>query len=214
MPRRRKLALKYHPDKNQDKVEWASKKFQDVAEAYEVLSDSEKRGIYDQYGEEGLKHGAGNGDGGGFPGGGGGFGGGFPGGFRQGGGGGGGTRFHFEAGDAQRTFDDFFGKGTPGGALIRSRPVQWLYRQGQGLVRHPRFLSFTQRLKQLFRWLSSGVPEYSSSYGGQKRKRDDMGQGRGQSRGQGRTRGASRALVFLVNPVRIAVPSRRQNTWN
>ena len=161
-----------------------------MAEAYEVLSDSEKRGIYDQYGEEGLKHGAGNGDGGGFPGGGGGgFGGGFPGGFRQGGGGGG-TRFHFEAGDAQRTFEDFFGKGTPGGALVRSRPAQWLYRQGQGLVRHPRFLGFVQRLKQLFRWLS-GVPEYSSSYGGQKRKRDDMGQGRGQSRGQGRTRGAS-----------------------
>lgn len=106
----RKLALKYHPDKNQDKTEWASKKFQDVAEAYEVLSDSEKRAIYDQFGEEGLKHGAGGGDpsgGGGFPGGGS---------FRPGGG----TRFHFEAGDAQRTFEQFFGTGTPGGALVSS----------------------------------------------------------------------------------------------
>lgn len=104
----RKLALKYHPDKNQDKTEWASKKFQDVAEAYEVLSDSEKRAIYDQFGEEGLKHGAGGGDpsgGGGFPGGGS---------FRPGGG----TRFHFEAGDAQRTFEQFFGTGTPGGGNI------------------------------------------------------------------------------------------------
>ncbi|CAM9757089.1 unnamed protein product, partial [Hapterophycus canaliculatus] len=115
----RSLALKYHPDKNQEKQEWATKKFEDVAEAYEVLSDPEKRSIYDQYGEEGLKHGAGGGGGGtGFPGGAGGdFGGfgGFPGGgFRQGAGGGG-QRYHFEAGDAHRTFEQFFGSGTPGG---------------------------------------------------------------------------------------------------
>ena len=49
----RKLALKYHPDKN--KAPGAEDKFIEVAEAYEVLSDKKKRDVFDQYGEEGLK---------------------------------------------------------------------------------------------------------------------------------------------------------------
>lgn len=49
----RKLALKYHPDKN--KTPGAEEKFKEVAEAYEVLSDKKKREVYDRYGEEGLK---------------------------------------------------------------------------------------------------------------------------------------------------------------
>merc|ERR1712127_256563 len=56
----RKLALKNHPDRGGDK-----EKFQDLQGAYEVLSDKEKRDIYDQYGEEGLKDG-GRGAGGGM----------------------------------------------------------------------------------------------------------------------------------------------------
>ena len=56
----RKLALKYHPDKNQGNEE-ANKKFAEISNAYEVLSDSEKRNIYDRYGEEGLKQHAANG---------------------------------------------------------------------------------------------------------------------------------------------------------
>ncbi|KAK9709166.1 Type I HSP40 co-chaperone [Basidiobolus ranarum] len=48
----RKLALKFHPDKNPD----AGDKFKDISHAYEILSDSEKRNIYDQYGEDGLKN--------------------------------------------------------------------------------------------------------------------------------------------------------------
>ena len=50
----RKLALKYHPDKNPgDKI--AEEKFKATAEAYEVLSDQDKRRKYDQYGHEGLR---------------------------------------------------------------------------------------------------------------------------------------------------------------
>ena len=65
----RKLALKYHPDRNLNKKEESEKKFKEIAEAYEVLSDKQKRAVYDQYGEEGLKAGI-SGDEGGGPGGG------------------------------------------------------------------------------------------------------------------------------------------------
>ncbi|KAK7344393.1 hypothetical protein VNO77_13937 [Canavalia gladiata] len=59
----RKLALKYHPDKNPGNQE-ANKRFAEINNAYEVLSDSEKRSIYDRYGEEGLKQHAARGGGG------------------------------------------------------------------------------------------------------------------------------------------------------
>ena len=44
--------MKWHPDRNKDNEATAKKKFQDVGEAFEVLSDKNKRAIYDQYGED------------------------------------------------------------------------------------------------------------------------------------------------------------------
>lgn len=81
----KKLARKYHPDLNQDNKEEAEAKFKEINEAYEVLSDQEKKARYDQFGHAGVD---GNGMGGA------GFGGGF-GGF----------------GDVGDIFDMFFGGG-------------------------------------------------------------------------------------------------------
>ncbi|KAJ6787274.1 hypothetical protein PWT90_01695 [Aphanocladium album] len=55
-------ALKYHPDKNANNP-GAEEKFKEISHAYEILSDSQKRQIYDQYGEAGLEGGAGGGGG-------------------------------------------------------------------------------------------------------------------------------------------------------
>jgi molecular chaperone DnaJ len=50
----RRLAMKFHPDRNPDNAN-AEKSFKECAEAYEVLSDPQKKQIYDQYGHEGLR---------------------------------------------------------------------------------------------------------------------------------------------------------------
>ncbi len=64
----RKLAMKYHPDRNPDNQE-AEQKFKEISEAYEVLSDSEKRSRYDQFGHAGVNgNGAGGFGGGGYSG--------------------------------------------------------------------------------------------------------------------------------------------------
>lgn len=52
----KKMAAKWHPDKHpQEKKAEAEKKFKEIAEAYEILSDPEKRAIYDKFGKEGLQ---------------------------------------------------------------------------------------------------------------------------------------------------------------
>jgi curved DNA-binding protein CbpA len=123
----RKLALKYHPDKvkKENEKEKAEEMFVKVSEAYAILSDEEKRKVYDKYGKQGLEalergmdpEAAGFGMGGGFPGGG--SGGGF-GGFPGGGGGAGGQHFTFTtqggAGfDPFSMFEQMFGAGGGGG---------------------------------------------------------------------------------------------------
>lgn len=61
----RKLALQFHPDKNPDNKE-AEEKFKEAAEAYEVLSDADKRARYDRYGHAGVGGAASGGYGGGM----------------------------------------------------------------------------------------------------------------------------------------------------
>lgn len=67
----RRLAMKYHPDRNPDDAS-AEKKFKEIKEAYEVLSDEQKRSAYDQFGHAGVDP-SGMGGGGGFHAGAGGF---------------------------------------------------------------------------------------------------------------------------------------------
>ena len=91
----KKLAMKYHPDRNINNQEKSAEKFKEVSEAYEVLSDPEKRKIFDQFGEEGLKGGIPNA---GAPGAGFNF-----------GGGNGGTKFYsFNPSNAEDIFSQFF----------------------------------------------------------------------------------------------------------
>ncbi|XP_004291417.1 PREDICTED: dnaJ homolog subfamily B member 4 [Fragaria vesca subsp. vesca] len=88
----RRLAMKWHPDKNPNDKKEAEAKFKQISEAYEVLSDPQKRQIYDQHGEEGLKDMPPPGSGG-FP-----F-----------GGGSGGSSKGFNPRNAEDIFAEFFG---------------------------------------------------------------------------------------------------------
>jgi len=63
----RKLAMQYHPDKNPGDVE-SEKKFKEVSEAYEILSNSEKRQAYDAYGHDAFNQSGGGGFSDGFSG--------------------------------------------------------------------------------------------------------------------------------------------------
>ncbi len=57
----RRMAMKFHPDRNTDSPEKAEKKFKQVKEAYEILSDAKKRAAYDQFGHAGVEQAMGGG---------------------------------------------------------------------------------------------------------------------------------------------------------
>src|ERR1051325_8792724 len=50
----RRLAMKHHPDRNPDDKKSSEAKFKEVKEAYEILSDAQKRAAYDQFGHAGV----------------------------------------------------------------------------------------------------------------------------------------------------------------
>ena len=60
----RRMAMKFHPDRNKDKPEQAEEKFKQIKQAYEILSDPKKRAAYDQFGHAGVEQGMGGGPGG------------------------------------------------------------------------------------------------------------------------------------------------------
>ena len=104
----RKLAKKYHPDMNPGDKQ-AEQKFKEVTEAYNVLSDTEKKKLYDQYGFAAFEEGGNPYSAGGQDAAGNGFHGGF-GGFDFGQGGNGGYHeYHFENGNMGDIFGDIFG---------------------------------------------------------------------------------------------------------
>ncbi|KAK4478473.1 hypothetical protein RD792_013949 [Penstemon davidsonii] len=107
----RKLAMKWHPDKNPNNKKEAEAKFKQISEAYDVLSDPQKRAVYDQYGEEGLKGQV-------PPPGAGGYSGGMD--------GGGPTSYRFNPRSPDDIFSEFFGFNSPFGGMgdmgVGSRP--------------------------------------------------------------------------------------------
>ncbi|KAL3509307.1 hypothetical protein ACH5RR_028708 [Cinchona calisaya] len=100
----RKLAMKCHPDKNPNNKKDAEAKFKQISEAYDVLSDPQRRTVYDQYGEAGLKGGVPPDAGG-------------PGGFSYFSTGGGPTSFTFNPRSPDDIFSEFFGFSSPFGGM-------------------------------------------------------------------------------------------------
>lgn len=132
----RKVAKKYHPDMNPgDKV--AEEKFKEAAEAYEVLSDPEKKAKYDQFG-----HAA----------------------FEQGGGAGGFGGFDFGGGDMGDIFGDifgdFFGGGGRGGSARKNGP-----RQGANLRAAVR-ITFDEAIRGVEKQLEITLKETCTTCGG------------------------------------------------
>uniref|UniRef100_A0A3Q3J2W8 J domain-containing protein n=1 Tax=Monopterus albus TaxID=43700 RepID=A0A3Q3J2W8_MONAL len=143
----RKLALKWHPDKNPDNKDEAERRFKELSEAYEVLSDENKRNIYDRYGKEGL----------------------------SGGGGGGGHYDHFGGGftfrNPEDVFREFFGGRDPFADLF-GKSISFLSvggnrnRMGGPMFGFGGFPSFGPRFTSFGNMGGGSISSFSSSFGG------------------------------------------------
>ncbi|QQS38998.1 DnaJ domain-containing protein [Candidatus Woesebacteria bacterium] len=128
----RKQAIEWHPDKHQSDKEAAEKRFKEINEAYQILSDKEKRAAYDRFGHSAFSPGgAASGAGG------------FPGGNPFGGGGswkvytsgtGGQNTAGFDFGDPFDIFEQFFGGGNP-------------FRRAQSVPRYGVTIGFMEAIK-------------------------------------------------------------------
>lgn len=116
----RKQALEWHPDRHKDDKEPAEKRFKEINEAYQVLSDSNKRAAYDQYGHQAFSPGGGAGAGNPFTGGFGGQGGPFT--YTYTAGNGQNPFGNADFGDPFDLFAQFFGGGSPFGGQRRATP--------------------------------------------------------------------------------------------
>lgn len=138
----RKQALEWHPDKHKEEKEAAEKRFKEINEAYQILSDSQKRSAYDQFGHDAFSPG-------GMPGG-------FGGPFAQSGrygpftytytttGGDGGSPFAgFDFGDPFEIFEQFFGGGNP-------------FRQARQIPRYSITIDFIEAIKGVAKEVSVG----------------------------------------------------------
>jgi len=142
----RKQALEWHPDRHRDDKEAAERRFKEINEAYQILSDSQKRSAYDQFGHSAFSPG------------------GMPGGFGGGGGpfaqtgrygpftytytttGDGGNPFAgFDFGDPFEIFEQFFGGGSPFGA-----------RQGRSIPRYGITIDFMEAMKGVTKEVAIG----------------------------------------------------------
>jgi len=132
----RKQALEWHPDKHKENKGAAEKRFKEINEAYQILSDTDKRKAYDQFGHAAFSPGAAPG---GAPGGFSGFGGQSPFGgawkvYTSGGQQGGSQFSGFDFGDPFDIFEQFFGGGNP-------------FRQAQSLKRYSISIDFMEAIK-------------------------------------------------------------------
>lgn len=124
----RKRAMKFHPDRNPGDTS-AEESFKEATEAYEILKDSQKRQMYDQYGHAGLGQGGGFGSGG------------FEGGFGG-----------FDLGDALRTFMRDFGGGSGGGSVFDE-----IFGMGGGRRRSNRGEDLRVRIQLTLEEIATGV---------------------------------------------------------
>jgi len=114
----RKQALEWHPDRHKDDKEAAEKRFKEINEAYQILSDPQKKSAYDQYGHAAFTPGGGNPFAGGNP-----FGGGQGGPFTYTYTTGGDNPFaNMDFGDPFDIFAQFFGGGNPFGGRAQQKP--------------------------------------------------------------------------------------------